>query len=282
VRFSEEKIAQGAALTNKLFNASRFVLLNVRDVEPALCPTTVEDRWIASRLSRARERFEAQIAVFDFSKAALGLYDFVYGELCDWYLELIKGREFDDELSAHLRWVLRETLLLAHPVIPFVTEELWALAGGEGLLAAAQIGDLPARDLRAEEDIARVIAVVQAVRSWRNESGVAPGAVLEARLPGLEELAPLVAPLAHLTPVDRDGDAIATIPAGGVQVELLSGVDRAELEAKRAKERERLDAEIRRAEGKLANEGFVAKAPEALVQAERDKLEQLRAQRDAL
>ena len=283
VRFSEEKIAQGAALANKLFNASRFVLLNVREVEPAYRPAAVEDRWIASSLARARERFEAQIAAFDFSKAALGLYDFVYGELCDWYLELIKDREFDDELSAHLRWVLRETLLLAHPVIPFVTEELWALAGGDGMLAAAQVGELPARDPRAEEDIARVIAVVQGVRSWRNESGVAPGAALEARLPGLaQQLAPLVARLAHLAPVDGDGEAIATIPAGGVQVELLTGVDHAELEAKRSKERGRLEAEIRRAEGKLADEGFVAKAPEALVEAERRKLEQLRSQRDAL
>jgi valyl-tRNA synthetase len=283
VRFSEEKIAQGAALANKLFNASRFALLNVADVEARPQPTTVEDRWIASRVAAAREELEARIAQFDFAKAALGLYDHVYGELCDWYLELIKGRDFDEALSAHLRWVLRETLLLAHPVIPFVTEELWSLAGFDGLLAGAQAGPPPARDLEAEAQIGTVIAVVTAVRSWRNEAGVAPGEVLDARLPGLDGLTPLVSRLARLAPAPDDGrEPVATIPAGGVQVELLTGVDLAEVEAKRGKERARLEAEIARAEGKLANQSFVAKAPEAVVAAERDKLERLRAERAAL
>ena len=139
VRFSEEKIAQGQALANKLFNASRFVLMNVAPgVEPAPRPAAVEDRWILSRLERFTADTAGRIETFDFSKAALGLYDFVYGELCDWYLELIKGREFDDDLSATLLHVLGQTLAVAHPIIPFVTEELWGhLPAAEGLLAAA-------------------------------------------------------------------------------------------------------------------------------------------------
>jgi valyl-tRNA synthetase len=213
------------------------------------------------------------------------LYDFVYGELCDWYLELIKGREFDTRLSGHLLHVLRETLILAHPIIPFVTEELWShMPGTDGLLAATRrsSGDPAQRDERAEADIARVIATIQAVRSWRDASGVKPGEFLEARLSGLDGLVPLVARLARLTPVDDDREPVATIPVTGVQVDLLTGVDPAEAAAKVEAERRHLEAEIERAQGKLANESFVAKAPEAVVAAEREKLERLKAELEAL
>jgi valyl-tRNA synthetase len=286
VRFSEEKVAQGQALANKLFNATRFVLLNVpEDARPAADPQTVEDRWIVSRLEAAKADFAARIEGFDFSKAALGLYDFIYGELCDWYLELIKGRDMDARLGGHLLHVLRETLLLAHPVIPFVTEELWDnTPGAEGLLAAQRrtSGDEALRDPAAEADIARVIATIQAVRSWRDASGVKPGEFLEARLTGLDGLAPLVARLARLTPVDDDREPVATIPAAGVQVDLLTGVDPAETAAKVEAERANLRKEIAIAEKKLANEGFVAKAPEAVVAAQRERLERYRAELEAL
>ncbi|QEC49694.1 valine--tRNA ligase [Baekduia soli] len=294
VRFSEEKVAQGQALANKLFNATRFVMTNLERAggddgrpEPAPSPTTVEDRWILSRLEAAKADFAGRVEAFDFSKAALGLYDFVYGELCDWYLELIKGRDFDGALGSHLLHVVRETLILAHPIIPFVTEELWASGVGApdaGLLAAHRRsgGDPALRDERAEADIARVIAAVQAVRSWRDASGVRPGDVLEARLVGLEGLEPLVARLARLTPTADDREPVATIPVGGAHVELLTGVDPAEAAAKLAVRREHLAQEIARAEKKLANVGFVAKAPEAVVAAERDKLEQLMAELEAL
>jgi valyl-tRNA synthetase len=291
VRFSEEKVAQGQALANKLFNVTRFVLLNVADgAQPGLAggrPEHVEDRWILSRLEAAREAFDRQIGEFDFSKAALGLYDFVYGELADWYLELIKGREFDAELSAHLLYVVRETLVLAHPIIPFVTEELWEhVPGTSGLLAAhvAEPAAGSARDLDAERDIERVIATVQAVRSWRDAGGVKPGAFLAARIAGLDGLVPLVGRLARLTPAAAD-DArhpVAVIPVMGCQVELLEGVDPAEAAGKVEASRKTLQAEIARAEGKLGNAGFVAKAPDAVVAGEREKLERLKAELEAL
>jgi valyl-tRNA synthetase len=286
VRFSEEKVAQGQALANKLFNATRFVVTNAAEgTMPAALPQTVEDRWILSRLGAARDDFAARVQAFDFSKAALGLYDFVYGELCDWYLELIKGREFDDNLSAHLLHVLRETVVLAHPIVPFVTEELWPHVGGEGLLAAHVAGDVVApRDLGAERDVERVIATVQAVRSWRDAGGVKPGAFLAARIDGLDDdLVALVARLARLTPVtDDDRSPVTVIPVRGCQVELLEGVDPAEAAAKVEASRKALSAEIGRAEGKLSNQGFVAKAPDAVVAAEREKLDRLRAELAAL
>jgi valyl-tRNA synthetase len=125
VRFSEEKIVQGQQLANKLWNASRLVLLGVgEDARPAVEPQAVEDRWILSRLARAQTEVWELIESYDLAHAALRLYHFVYSELCDWYLELVKPRlrSGEAELQATLLHVLTETLQLAHPLIPFVTE----------------------------------------------------------------------------------------------------------------------------------------------------------------
>jgi valyl-tRNA synthetase len=280
VKYSSEKVQQGQRLANKLFNASRYVLLNVQEVEAEPRPRTVYDRWILSRLQAAKAAFADSIDRFDFSKGALGLYDFVYGELCDWYLEFTKGREFDADLSATMLHVLRETLALAHPMIPFVTEELWGhVPGSEGLLATARITapDPALRDEAAEAEMSAVIEAVQALRSWRDEAGVKPGQVLPARIDGLDGAADLVARMARLD-LSSDGEPTATVPVPGGSVEIRAGdlVDREAEARKAAAERERVQQEIARAEAKLANEGFVAKAPPDLVQAERDKLERLR------
>src|SRR6185312_12647794 len=281
VRYSSEKVQQGQRLANKLFNASRYVLLNVSDeasAEPR--PQTVYDRWILSRLQAAKAAFAESLARFDFSRGVLGLYDFVYGELCDWYLEFTKGREFDEDLSATMLYLLRETLALAHPMIPFVTEELWGhVPGTEGLLATSRLTEPDASllDEAAEAEIAAVIEAVTALRSWRDEAGVKPGQVLPARIDGLDGAADLVARMARLD-LAGEGEPTATVSVPGGSVEIRAGdlVDR-EAEARKAQaERERLQQEIARAEAKLANEGFVAKAPPHLVQAERDKLERMR------
>jgi valyl-tRNA synthetase len=287
VRYSSEKVRQGQALANKLFNAARYVLSNVAaSTDPAPLPTTIQDRWILSRLQEAKAQFDANVAAFDFAKASLGLYDFVYGELCDWYLEFNKGRDYDHDLSATMLHVLRETLLLAHPVIPFVTEELWShVPGAEDLLATQQASapDDALRDADAEARVGAVIAAVTALRSWRDDAGVKPGQVLAARLDGLDGDADLVARMARLD-LEGDGDLTATVPFEGGAVEIRAGalVDPAEEERKRAVERERLRSEIARAEAKLANEGFVAKAPEQLVGAEREKLQRLRRELEQL
>lgn len=295
VRFSEEKIEQGRALANKLFNASRFVLLQVdADAQAAPRPRTIEDRWMLSRLQRAKTELTARIDGFDFAKAALGLYEFVFDELCDWYLEMVKPRLYGEDagekadVSATLLHVIRETLALAHPVIPFVTEELWSLLpaavrGDAELLAGATYpaADETLLDEAAEAAVGRAIGAVTAVRGWRDRVGVRPGAVLPARLPaGYEDVASLVAALARLDLAGGEGAPIAGVAVPGGAADLLPS-DEVDLEAARARvaaERERLQAEIRRAEGKLSNEKFVAKAPEAVVQEERDKLARLRAE----
>src|SRR5205807_8659477 len=139
VKYSPEKMRQGQQLAKKLWNASRFVLLAVREgVEPAFRPERVEDRWIVSRLQRAKRELGDDLYAFDFSHAALGLYDFVYGELCDWYLEMVKPRIYCESadreaLSATLLHVLADALDLAHSTIPCVTVDIRPfLPGVEG------------------------------------------------------------------------------------------------------------------------------------------------------
>ena len=149
VKFSEEKVAQGQQLANKLWNASRLILMRVDSgARAAASPTAVEDRWILSRLQRAKGLIGERIDRYDFSRAALELYDFVYGELCDWYLELVKPRlyEGDAATAGTLLYVLTETVTIAHPMIPFVTEEIYSyIPGVQGLLAARVAAPGPRR-----------------------------------------------------------------------------------------------------------------------------------------
>jgi valyl-tRNA synthetase len=186
--------------------------------------------------------------------------------------------------------VLRETLALAHPIIPFVTEEIWSyVPGTEGLLAGSRYPRLDAGllDDAAEAELGATIGAVQALRAWRESVGLRPGAEVPARLAadGYDEAARAhVARLARVSLDGAEGEVVATVPIPGGAVEVLpaEGFDPAGAQAKRDAEAERLRAEIARAEGKLANEGFVAKAPEAVVKAEREKLARLRAELERL
>jgi valyl-tRNA synthetase len=290
VRFSEEKLAQGQQLTNKLWNASRLVLLGTGpDARAAVNPRTVEDRWILSRLERARLDVAARIESYELAHAALRLYDFVFGELCDWYLELVKPRlrSSEPELVGTLLYVLTETLVLAHPMIPFVTEEIYShVPGAEGLLAARTIGPPSPIDDAAEQKMARAIEAVQALRAWRDAAGVRVGAKVPARLAatGYEETAQHIAALGRLS-LSEDGAApVESIPVPGGAIEILASgaVDPAAAARKQAAERDRLSEEIDRAQTKLSNRGFVTKAPADVVQAERDKLERLTTELEAL
>ncbi len=364
VRYSAEKVQQGQALANKLFNAARFALTRIHAslgseragaIEPAPLPRTVEDRWILSRLARIESDTAARIERYDFSHAALGIYDFVYGELCDWYLELVKHRLPDraertsaaddllasvgaptgaeepagDDRSARDRWaasedmsstaceddraalaatllyVLRETAAIAHPLIPFVTEELWSyLDGADELLAGRSYPRAQSAliDSEAEAVIERTIEAITLVRGWRDSVGARAGLIVPARLcaEGYEATAPLLARLARLQfsngahsdsggvdgpeEVSDGGAVVALIPVPGGTVEVLSGegLDLGAAERRRAAAREKLLGEIEQVKGKLAKPGFVERAPAAVVQGERERLERLRGELEAL
>ena len=381
VRYSAEKIQQGQALANKLFNAARFALTRIHaslgeraeTIEPAAMPRTVEDRWILSRLSQIVADTGARIESYDFSHAALGLYDFVYGELCDWYLELVKHRlpDLDEEpgsdgqgsegrggegqaistgdistgddsrahtharegsppgpaeqeerlaLAATLLYVLRETVAMAHPVIPFVTEELWRYLDGNDELLAGAPYPRPQEDLidlEAEVVLERTIEAVTLVRGWRDSVGARAGLFVPARLnaAGYEATASLLARMARLelsgigpsaepqaadgraagmqidgAPCARAGQAldestpVASIPIPGGTVEVLcgEGLDLGAAERRREAAREKLLAEIERVRSKLAKPGFVERAPTAVVERERERLRRLDAELEAL
>ena len=289
VRFNEERVKQGRDLANKLWNASRLILLRVGDVGPdAGAAETVEDRWIVSRLDRLTQSVSEQFDSFRFSSAALELYAAFWSELCDWYLELAKPRLYEEDnarVSAVLLHSLERILVLLHPVMPFVTEEIWTLLPGErGLLAVAPWpeADDSLRDEEAEAVLERFIGAVGALRSYRNEVGAKPGTTLRGVLAadGYDDLRDHLARLSRLELVDAgaDEEAVAEVevPGGVVRVLASEGIDPGEEERRRTAERERLQGEIERAERKLANEGFVAKAPPAVVEAERRKLDEHR------
>jgi valyl-tRNA synthetase len=288
VRYSVDRIEQGQDLSNKLFNAARFALLSIDVAAPAEPrPGAIEDAWILSRLARIDRAISERLAVYDFAHAALDLYGFVYGELCDWYVEFVKARLRADDraaLSSTLRFVLRETLAIAHPMIPFVTEEMWSYLrdDDEGLLAGHVREQLPDSliDPAAEAQIARAIEAIQTIRGWRDAVRIKPGAPVVARIEadGYDEIAHLIAAQARLELRERStngSEPQATVPIPGGAIAILEGVDTAAQEDRAAKRREFLQAEIARAKAKLANESFVKNAPSDVVERERQKLAQL-------
>jgi valyl-tRNA synthetase len=305
VRYSVEKIEQGERLANKLFNAARFVLLAIAEhgeTPAAAIATNIEDHWILSRLARFDRELSERINSYDFPRAALALYDFVYGELCDWYIELVKSRIGEPQLRSTLRFLLRETLAIAHPIMPFVTEELWQYVRepGEGLLAGLVRvpSDGSAIDPDAEAALERVIGATQEIRRWRDELGVKQGATVTASLDaqGYEELGALLSRIARLELRDpplragppstgAGGDeraAVASVPIPGGALRILDGVDLAAHAERLARERAKLVAEIERLRSKLSNDAFVANAPAELVASEREKLARLEAELEAL
>jgi valyl-tRNA synthetase len=293
VRFNEERVRQGRDLANKLWNASRLILLGVQEgVAPAPAHEDLlpEDRWILSRLERAVAGTTESLDAFELSAAALDLYDFFWSELCDWYLELAKPRLYDEgadraAVSATLLFCLDRTLRLLHPLMPHVTEEIWSFMpddadapGPRGLLAVAEWpASDPARvDPAAEEVVGRCVAAVTELRRYRDEAGVKPSAVLPARLAadGYDGTAAQVARLARLELRDGDGEAAAEVPVPGGAIVLLASddFDPGAVAARIAARRDELALEIERLEAKLANDRFVERAPAAVVQGERDKL----------
>jgi valyl-tRNA synthetase len=290
VRFNEERVKQGRDLANKLWNASRLILLRVSQAPPDPgAATGVEDRWIVSRLERLTERVTQLYDGFRFSRAALDLYGVFWSELCDWYLELAKPRLYEkdnEQVSRVLLWALERTLELLHPVMPFVTEEIWSFMPGErGLLAAAPWpeGDESRIDAHAEAEVERLIEAVTALRRYRDEVGAKASTPVRGRLvaEGYDALRDQLARMARFELVDAsspDGDVLATVPIPGGDMQVLpsDAFDADEARRLLAAKREQFANEVERAERKLANEQFVAKAPAAVVEEERRKLEEYR------
>jgi valyl-tRNA synthetase len=291
VRYSEARVKQGRDLANKMWNASRLILINAApavDGAVAAKPARdrVEDRWIASRLQQAIASVAESVEAYDFSHAALDLYEFFWSELCDWYLEIVKERLYggDPDASATLLWALEQVLALAHPIMPFVTEEIYSYLP-EPETEALVIHPFPTADgslldSQAEHEIGSAIELTRGLRRWRDLAGVPAGQVLGARAANGQPHE-LVARLARVSFDDgADGEPIATV--AGVQLLETGGLDGEAVQARIEERREKLRSEVSRGEKKLANEDFVAKAPADVVDAEREKLEAYRSELEEL
>jgi valyl-tRNA synthetase len=285
VRYSDAKVQQGRDLANKLWNASRLILLNAGGVEAKPAPNRIEDRWILSRLERTIASVTQKLDTFDFAHAAQEGYSFFWSELCDWYLEIAKPRlyEGEAEVSANLLWALERTLALLHPLMPFVTEEVWSYhPSRRGHLAVHPFPtvDKSLFDPEAEAEVSKAIETIGHLRTWRDEVEIATRSKVPIRL--AEPVPEFVARLARLETVADEvpADPIATI--GPVHIFAFDGFDPDADATRKKKRREELRAEVTRAEGKLANEKFVARAPAELVEEERAKLERYRAELEEL
>ncbi|MEO7761204.1 MAG: valine--tRNA ligase [Casimicrobiaceae bacterium] len=285
---------------NKLWNATRFVLMNLdgKDcgLDPALPVTlSMADKWIIGTLQDTEDEINRQLDAYRFDLAAKALYEFVWNEYCDWYVELSKVDLAGGDEAAQrgtrrtLVRVLETTLRLAHPFIPFITEELWhevaALAGKAGETVSLQPypkADLSKRDPTANTQIATLKALVDAVRSLRSEMKLAPGEKVDAMIAGDHAGVGTVALVPYLSALARLSDVkiVAELPRSPAPVAVVDPVrvmldvkiDVAAERDRLGKEYIRIEGEIARTEASLGNEKFVARAPAAVVEEYRTRV----------
>jgi valyl-tRNA synthetase len=284
VATSEEWAAGSRNFCNKLWNATRFALLNGARV-PASPPAggSAADRWILSRLSEVIAEVDELFEQFEFAKICESLYHFAWDEVCDWYLELAKvPLAGDDEQAVEttrdvLGFVLDQLLRLLHPVMPFVTEELWTALTGEESVMIAPWPSFSFTDPAAAGEITSVMRLVTEIRRFRSDQGLRPSQRVAARLAG-----PLLAgheeSIRALLRLNRPADGFApsaSLDSEGVTVELdLAGVIDVAAERRRMeKDLAAARAEADQAERKLANSSFTGKAPPAVVAKTRQRLE---------
>ncbi|MDX1635411.1 MAG: valine--tRNA ligase [Marinobacter sp.] len=307
---------------NKLWNAARYVLMNTEGED---CGTggeavslSLADRWIISELQRCEQDVIRHLDQYRFDLAAYALYEFIWNEYCDWYLELSKPVLNDDSASDEAKRGTRRTLVrvleavlrLAHPIMPFITEEIWQriapLAGRQGdsiMLQPYPVPDAGREDSKASADIQWVKGVIEAVRNIRGEMNISPAKKIPVLLRGgdaqderrLQENHQFLSSLAKLESLqwlgERDAPMAATQLVGEMEVLVpMAGlIDKDAELARLDKELDRLGKEIARLEAKLGNEKFTAKAPADVVAKEQARLDEaqgslsrLKGQREAI
>ncbi len=295
VKLDTARIAGYRNFGTKLWNATRFAAMNGARRDPEFKPENAKltvNRWILTELSRTVGEVTAGIEKYRFNDAAAAAYRFVWNQTCDWYLELLKpvfsgeDEAAKQEAQAASAYVLDEIYKLLHPFMPFMTEELWAeTSDREGLLCHAKWPEAAFGDAAAADEINWLIELVSQVRSVRSEMNIKPGLQLPLLVTGagdetrlrLETNATAIQRLArieNIALVEEAPKASAQIVLGEATVCLpLSGiVDLGAETARLAKEQAVLTKDIRQLSGKLANEKFIANAPAAVVQENRDRL----------
>lgn len=310
VRYSTDKMDAAWNFINKIWNASRYALMNVGDLTADQVDITGEktlaDKWILTRLNQTIGKVTELFEKFEFGEAGRLLYRFIWDDFCDWYIEMSKETLAGDDEAAKLTtrsilvYVLDNTLRLLHPIMPFVTEEIWQSVPhvGESLVVASYPTVHPEQmDEKAAEEMEFLMDFIRSVRTVRNEmntplskpiniiakvSDAAHYAVLKenesyiARFSNPEEFV-------YGEDVEAPSDAVTSVITGAEIYLPLAGLINIEDEiARLEKEAEKLQQEVDRVEKKLSNEKFVAKAPAAVVEAERAKGADYQAQREAV
>ncbi|MBJ7556966.1 valine--tRNA ligase [Marinomonas spartinae] len=310
IKFDLNRLEGYRNFCNKIWNATRYVLMNTEDQDcgqnGAEVELSVADKWIISRLQHAEEAVNRAFDTHRYDLAAQALYEFMWHEYCDWYLELSKPVLWDENATPAQLTGTRRTLVrvleaflrLAHPMMPFLTEEIWQrvapLAGVEGetiMLASYPEAEEAKKDAQSEADVEWLKGVIEGVRNIRGEMNIAPSkpldvlfrngseqdkARLEANLAFLQKLAKLetitwlnAGDEAPMSATALVGDMEVLVPMAGL-------IDKDAEIARLQKEIDKATKDLERIEGKLSNESFVAKAPEAVVAKERAKCDDLK------
>ena len=294
MRYSDKKVEASGNFANKIWNASRFMLMNLDDDTKPVIPEKLglEDKWILSKFNTTVAEVTANLDKFELGVASAKLYEFVWDVLCDWYIELVKPRLFEKDTESCknaqsvLLYVLSGTLKLLHPFMPFITECIWSHLGFDKPLIIAEWPQYDeSLDFRAEcGAMERVIAAIRALRNVRAQMNVPPSK--KAKLYVVSEYADsfnadtavFFTKLASASEVvlvdsyDADGSVSVVSEGAKLYIPMAEIVDLEKERARLEKEKENAEKEIARVNGKLSNASFTDKAPAAVVEAERAKL----------
>ncbi len=294
MRFSDDKVRASRNFCNKLWNAARFIMMNLSDEADSVeLPETLmmEDRWVLSKFNTLAKEVNDNLEKFELGIAVQKLYDFIWDVLCDWYIELCKARlnaGGETSLAAQkvLVYVMSNTLKLLHPFMPFITEEIWQALPHDG--ESIMVSKFPAYDERLnfaqdEADFEKIMNAIKAIRNRRGEMNVPPSrkahvsiataeqAVFEAGKPFFERLASA----SHVEIGDSfsmEGAVQVITDAARIFIPMGDLIDYEKELARLNREKAAAEKDIAMLSGKLSNENFVSKAPAAVVEAEREKL----------
>jgi valyl-tRNA synthetase len=280
---AEDWIGGSRNFATKIWNATRFAMMNGAHVDgelPTFDSLSAIDRWILSRLNETIAEADALLESYEFSRACELIYHFAWDDLCDWYLELSKETFASADKASSQRvlgHVLDQLMRLLHPVMPFITEELWCtLTGGQSLMTAAwPVADKSQIDKQAEKVVASLQEVVTEVRRFRNDQGLKPSQKIPGRFTGNKDVVAFESALRFLLKIESaEFTPSATLEIAGTTIELdLTGsIDVVAERARLEKDLATAQKDLKTAEVKLANEGFMAKAPADVVVEIRERL----------
>lgn len=309
MRFYWERVEGTRNFANKIWNASRFALMNMEgyDKDAELAPYTLADKWILSRLQDTVKDVTGLLERFELGEAGRAIYDFIWSEVCDWYIEIAKPRLYNKEAAAErataqhvLATVLVSAMKLLHPYMPFITEEIYQCLPHEAesiMISKWPVADESLIDPEAERGMNAIMDSIKAIRNMRAEVNANPGKKIPAVMLVADDLREVVAAndgyIKLLGGIDNlqlralDGEkpenAMAAVVTG-IEVYLpLAGLIDVDKETQRlSKELATMEKDLQRAGGKLNNAGFLAKAPEDVIAKERAKYEELSGKIDAV